>query len=98
MARTSGLCGAVSGGIMGISLATGRTEWGAPVHENYALVQKFVATFEEKFGSINCAELTGCDLGTEAGQVKFRESGQGEKCFHYVEEATRVAITLLDQA
>ena len=79
---------------MGLGLLTGRSEPGAPVDENYQRVQKLVAQFTEKFGSINCQDLTGVHLGTESGQAQFREKNQIENCLNYAEEATRMVLEL----
>ena len=97
LARTGGICGALSGAIMGLNLMTGRSEPGAPVDENYALVNKLIDQFEEKFGSTNCKELTGVDLGTPEGQIVFREKNRFEQCLDYAEEATRMVLNLTDQ-
>jgi C_GCAxxG_C_C family probable redox protein len=93
MARTCGMCGAVSGAIMGIGLLNGARLPGDSREANYAAVQKLLAGFEEKFGSTNCLELTGCDLGTPEGQAQFRATGQGEHCNDYVEEAVRLVLS-----
>jgi C_GCAxxG_C_C family probable redox protein len=97
MARTCGQCGAVSGAIMGIGLANGVSAPTDSREKTYAAVQKFMAQFEEKFGSTNCYELTGCDLGTPEGQARFRESGHIEYCRNYTEEAARMALTIVDE-
>ncbi len=97
MARTGGLCGALSGAIMGLGLLTGRSEAGASVDENYALVRELIEQFEEKFGSINCKELTEVDLGTQEGQIEFRERNRLVHCLNYAEEATRMVIVLTDK-
>ena len=89
MARTGGLCGAVSGGMIGRNSAK------VPVDDNYAVIQKFLAAFEEKFGSTNCMELTECDLNTEEGQTAFEENNQKAQCLDYVEWATRMAMVLM---
>jgi C_GCAxxG_C_C family probable redox protein len=93
MAHTCGLCGAVSGAIMGIGLLNGVHVPGDSRAANYAAVQKLLAGFEGKFGSINCRDLTGCDLGTPEGQAQFRASGQSERCNDYVEEAVRLVLS-----
>jgi C_GCAxxG_C_C family probable redox protein len=94
VARTGGQCGGLSGAIMGLGLLTGRSEPGEPVDEAYVRVQELVERFEEEFGSIHCQTLTGCHLGTEEGQAKFRESNQAEKCLTYVEEVTRMVLEM----
>lgn len=94
VARTAGQCGALNGAIMGIGLITGRSEPGAPVDENYRVVQELVAQFNGVFGSINCQELTGVHLGTEDGQAQFREKKQIQECLNYAEEVTRMVLEL----
>ena len=96
LARTGGLCGALSGAIMGLNLLTGRSEPGVPVDQNYALVGKLIDQFEEKFGSINCRELTGVDLGSEDGRAKFREKNQITNCLNQAEKATRMVFSLAE--
>jgi C_GCAxxG_C_C family probable redox protein len=95
LSHTCGLCGAVSGAIMGLSIAAGRDLPGQPVEPSYALVREFLQAFRARFGSTNCYELTGCDLGTEEGQSAFRASNVAERCEGFVAEATRLAMTLL---
>jgi C_GCAxxG_C_C family probable redox protein len=96
MARTGGLCGALSGAIMALNLLTGRSEPGAPVDQNYALVGELIDQFEGKFGSNNCKILTGVDLGTEDGRAEFREKNQIVNCLNYAEEATRMVFSLVE--
>jgi hypothetical protein len=42
--------------------------------------------------------LTGCDLGTDEGQRLYMENNRIERCQHYVEDATSIAISLLTEA
>jgi len=94
IARTGGFCGALSGAIMGLGLLTGRSAPHESVDENYERVQKLLTEFEAKFGAITCEELTGCHLGTDEGQAKFRETNQHTKCLEYAEFATQMVILL----
>lgn len=95
VSRTCGTCGAVSGAILGLGLAVGRDSPDESVEECYALVNELVDGFQAKFWSINCAQLTGCDLATDEGQRAFEEQGQIERCFQYVEEAARMAMRMI---
>jgi C_GCAxxG_C_C family probable redox protein len=97
IARTGGQCGALSGGIMSISLFTGRSEPGEQVDKNYASVRKLLEVFESQFGSTTCLGLTGCDLGTEEGQISFYEQDLIEKCYSFTEETTRMAMMILEE-
>jgi hypothetical protein len=99
MAQTCGTCGAVSGAILGINLCLGRSEPGGAIDANYAAVQKLLKTFEEQFGSLNCQPLlSGCDLGTEKGQKTFKEDNLFPRCLDYAEAATRLALTIIEEA
>ncbi len=86
LSRTAGLCGALSGGVLALNLALGRDRPGAAVDANYAAVRDLVAEFETRFGSANCRDLTGEDLGTDAGRAAFRDKGQHAVCRGYAAE------------
>jgi C_GCAxxG_C_C family probable redox protein len=70
-------CGAVSGACMVLGLRHG------PDMENgmdgrtrvYGKVQDFTARFRERFGHLDCAALTGCDLTAASGRKTFAERG-----------------------
>ena len=96
LARTGGPCGALNGGILALNLITGRSEPGGSVDHNYSLVRELIDQFEEKFGSTNCKILTGVDLGTEEGRLKFREKKQISNCVNYAEEVTRMVLSLTE--
>ena len=81
---------------MAVSLVTGRNIPEESVKDAYKAVQKMIEAFKGKFGSTNCKELTGCDLGTKEGQEKFISEGMRDKCRQYTEEATKIAITVID--
>jgi C_GCAxxG_C_C family probable redox protein len=97
VARTCRTCGAVSGGIMAISLFFGRSSPDDSVEKIYYIVQDFLETFEERFEITNCKDLTGCDLGTEEGQKFFDENNLVVNCHEYTVEATRMALTLIEE-
>jgi len=96
VARTRGTCGAVNGAIMGISLVTGRSSADEKVDETYVLVRKLLEEFEKRFGSTNCRDLTGCDLGTPEGQKFFKENDVIKRCAQYVQEATGIVYALIE--
>jgi C_GCAxxG_C_C family probable redox protein len=95
VARTCGMCGAVSGAIMGIGLVTGRCSPRQSQEPNYQVVREFLESFKRQFGSINCRELAGCDLGTPEGQQYFKDNKVIELCAGYVEAAARMAAGML---
>jgi C_GCAxxG_C_C family probable redox protein len=95
VANTGGMCGAAIGGIMAISILYGRDRAEDSKELNYQKVQQFIREFNLKFGSVNCTQLTGCDLGTKEGHDKFKELNVHDKCSDYTGEATRMVIELL---
>lgn len=95
ISRTGNLCGAVSGGVMGISLAFGRNTPDESRDEAFAAAQSFLEAFEKRFGSLTCLGLTGCHLGTPEGRERFHAEGRGSECRSYVKEAARMAGELM---
>ena len=96
LAHTGGMCGAVSGGIMAISLSQGRD---LPTRSNnplYATIQDFMKMFTEQFGDVNCQKLTGVLVGTPEGKATFIEKGQIKQCTVYVGEAVRLVLELVE--
>lgn len=94
LARTSGLCGALSGGVMVLGLAYGRERAGESVEQSYAATRALLDAFRAEFGATGCSELLGCDLGTPEGQQAFREQRLGERCLRYTAAAARLAVEL----
>ncbi len=97
VARTGGMCGAVSGAILSIGLVAGRNLPAESIEPSYALTQKMIRLFESEYGTVNCRQLIGCDLATEAGQRYFMENNLMERCYQYTEAATRMALSLIDE-
>lgn len=95
ISRTSNVCGAVTGGVMAISLFMGRKSPTEPVMNAYVPVQQLIDRFEGAFGSTNCRVLTGCDLNTPEGQDYFKTNNIRAKCQKYSEEATKIAMSII---
>lgn len=95
MGRTCGTCGALSGAIMGISLALGRSEADASVQPSYASVNRLIREFEQAFGARDCHVLLGCDLATPEGQSMFREKRLGERCTEFTGKAAEIAARII---
>jgi 2-aminobenzoate-CoA ligase len=98
MARTCGPCGALTGAMIGVSLAFGRSQAGQPVHKTYVATQELIREFEREFGARNCDDLLGCDLGTPEGQAKFHENRLHERCALYTGKATEIAASIIGKA
>jgi C_GCAxxG_C_C family probable redox protein len=97
ISRTGGICGAVTGAIMGINLVAGRDLPTGSLETNFAMIQKLINQFEKQYGSTNCRQLLGCDLDTESGQRYFMENNLMDNCLQYAEGATRIAMTIISE-
>jgi len=95
MARTCSMCGALSGGIIALSMVYGRKSSGESVEMNYKFVQKLISDFKKEFGSTNCQKLLGCDIGTEEGQETFNSKKLDLKCREYTGKATEFVSKII---
>jgi len=98
VSRRGGMCGAVSGAVMAISLVGGRRCAADSQEETYAAVQALVDGFAKEFGSINCPELIGVDLGAEEGRAEFRARGLIKRCRGFTCRAAEIAGGIIDRA
>jgi len=95
MGRTQEICGAVTGAIMVLGLASHfKEEDRRPkINEVYAKVHPFIKEFVKEKGTARCRDLLGCDLTTEEGQKIFKEKKLRENCMGYV----RLCCDMLDR-
>jgi C_GCAxxG_C_C family probable redox protein len=96
VARTRGICGAVTGGIMALGILYGRDNAEQSYETVYEKVQQFLQAFEEEYMSINCFELTGCDLSKEEGRQAFVEKNMMEKCRQFTGRAASLVAELIN--
>ncbi|MBU1048873.1 C-GCAxxG-C-C family protein [Candidatus Bipolaricaulota bacterium] len=92
LSRSGGLCGALSGAVLSIGLILGRDDANQSVDPCYNAVCATADGFVSRFGADTCQALTGCHLGTDEGQVRFRRGNLHERCLEFVSEATRLAL------
>ena len=94
MGRAQEVCGAISGAIAVLGLASGFKEEDGreKINQVYAQVHSLIKDFTAKEGTILCRDLLKCDLLSEEGQKYFKENKLKEKCFAYV----RLCCELLD--
>lgn len=96
VSRTGGMCGALSGAIMAVNMIHGRNSPDQTVDEAYARVGELVGMFKQRFGSILCPDLAGCDLGTEQGREFFRANDiKNKKCMVFAEGAANMALEVI---
>mgnify|MGYP001555549309 CR=1 FL=1 len=98
MARSSQVCGAVTGAIMGLGLIFGRKSSQDSTDLCYEATQDFIEGFRKQHGSINCRELIGLDLGDEKELAKFISENPGfETCKAFSANAASLAQEIIDQ-
>ena len=95
MSRTCGTCGAITGAIMGMGLALGRSKAEESVAPSYAATQNLIQEFEQEFGARECHVLLGCDLNTPEGQEMFREEGLSAQCTKFTGKAAEIAARII---
>ncbi|HMA09678.1 MAG TPA: C-GCAxxG-C-C family protein, partial [Ramlibacter sp.] len=96
--RSCGTCGALTGAIMGVGLALGRSKSSESALPSYRATQRLIAQFEQEFGGRDCHVLLGCDLGSPEGQAMFRDDGLAELCLNYTGRAAEIAATLIAES
>jgi len=97
-ARNGDICGALSGGIMVISLALGRDEPDESRDPCYAAVDQFFRGFERTFGRCRCRELTGVDLRTREGSEVYQSRIHNDCCNPIVAWAVRKTYHIIQES
>ncbi len=87
IARTGGLCGAVTGSILALSLVFGRKSPQETMDVLYEKVRNFQDKFRAEYGTLTCSGLLGLDLATPEGQAGFKQELWGLSCREYVARA-----------
>ena len=98
ISHTGNMCGAVSGAIMVIGLAYGKTETDddAATHKTRSLTRRLMNEFARKNGSINCTELLGYNLSNPDELARARdEEIFVTKCPMLVRDATEIVENIL---
>ena len=82
-AQTGNICGAISGGILVLSLFSGRDEstWDdmSKKEETYKLGRKLVSYFIDTYGDINCDEIKNNIVSKHIAEDSIKMSEAGEK-------------------
>ncbi|MFX0095467.1 MAG: C-GCAxxG-C-C family protein [Candidatus Hodarchaeota archaeon] len=97
LARTGGMCGALTGGVLAANMIYGRNSPDESIEENYAFVQDLIKSFEEKFGATECIGLLNIDVRTKEGRAAYKEKGLWSTCRDFVEGTTSLVVSLLEK-
>ena len=87
--RLQETCGAVTGAVMVLGLASGFKEGDSrdKINGIYDKARSFIDDFKREKGTVNCRELLNCDLLSEEGHKYFVEHNLRENCRGYVQFA-----------
>jgi len=91
------LCGSISSVAMAIGLKYGRTRAEEDPQPIWRMVDKYVAEFKEKFGHVNCRQLTGLDLKTKEGLKEYFEKVHDYACAARIRFAVKKALEILQK-
>ena len=96
--RKGEVCGALSGGVMGLGLRFGRStvEEGEGERRPHWFSTELVARFREQLGHVRCEDLLGLDLSLAEDFRTYHERGLWETtCRDIIKVATRLAYDML---
>ncbi|MBU1041081.1 MAG: methyltransferase domain-containing protein [Proteobacteria bacterium] len=96
LSRSCGPCGAFSAGVMALGLVLGRDSGHDDLDDTYGPALEHREYFLERFGSLNCRELTGHDLGSPEGLKAYRQQGlKAAFCGPLLEAAAAQVVCIL---
>ena len=91
------LCGAVSSVVMAIGIKYGRTTAIENPQPVWNMVDNYVAEFKNKFGYVNCRELTGLDIKTKEGFKEYYTKVHDFTCVARLKFAVQKAFEMLQK-
>lgn len=86
--RCEDLCGALSGGVMGIGAVLGRENTKGDKFASYNAAKKMYEQYTKKFGSSSCKELNHGDFKSQAHEAR---------CRNFTIESVRMAYRILKE-
>jgi len=89
------LCGSVSSVAMAIGIKYGRNSSEENPKPVWDKVYKYVAEFKDRFGYVNCRQLTGLNLKTEEGLKQYYAKVHDYACVERLKFAVEKAIEIL---
>lgn len=89
------LCGSVSSVAIAIGIKYGRASPEENPQPVWDLVDKYVADFKDKFGYVNCRQLTGLNLKTKEGLQTYFAKVHDYACVKRLQFAVEKAIEIL---
>ncbi len=91
------LCGSISSVAIAIGIKYGRTSPEENPQPIWDMVDKYVAEFRERFGHVNCRQLTGLDLKTREGLREYFARVHDYACVARLRFAVKKALEILKE-
>jgi C_GCAxxG_C_C family probable redox protein len=91
------LCGSVSGVALAIGMKRGRNRPDENPSQAWTMIDQYIAMFKQKFGYVNCSQLTGVNLKMPDGLKEYHTRIHDIGCADRVRFAVRQAVELLTE-
>jgi C_GCAxxG_C_C family probable redox protein len=91
------LCGSISSVVILIGLKYGRTTPEENPQPAWQMADKYVSSFKDKFGAVNCRELTQLDIKTQEGLKQYFARVHDRECTERLRFAVAKAAEILQR-
>jgi len=91
------LCGSISSVAIVIGIKYGRNSPEENPKLAWNMVDKYVAEFKDRFGNVNCRQLTGLDLKTPEGLKEYYAKVHDYACAERLRFAVEKALEILQE-
>lgn len=91
------LCGSVSSVTIAIGIKYGRVSSEENPQPVWNMVDKYIAEFKDRFGYVNCRELTGLDVKTKEGLNEYYAKVHDYACAERIRFAVKKAVEMLKE-
>lgn len=89
------LCGSISSVAMLIGLKYGRNSSKENPEPVWNMVDDYIAAFKDRFGAVNCRQLTGLDVKTKEGLMEYFAKVHDYACAERIRFAIEKAVGIL---
>jgi len=91
------LCGSISSVMMAIGLKYGRTSSEENPQPTWNIADQYLSEFRERFGAVNCRQLTGLNVKTPEGLKEYFAKVHDHACVERLKFAVEKAINILER-
>jgi hypothetical protein len=92
------LCGSISSVAMAIGIKYGRTSAEQNPKPVWDMIDRYLAAFKDKFGAVNCRQLTGLNVKTEEGMKEYIARVHDHECTKRLQFAVDKGIEILSSS